>query len=154
MTKLEHIENRLHSNNVALYEFAIDDSIKAMSHIIKGRRSIALNRGALHDRADEVSVLAEELGHFETGALYAITPDFNMPIVKSNRVKLEGIAKSWAYQEYCTPEEIESAFDKEGEYGDGAVAEHCGVSVIFLHRAIDYHRSCGVIFSFDKFDCA
>jgi len=154
MTKLELIEGRLHDNSIKLYEFAIDDSIRAMSHVVQGRKSIALNRAVLHDKADETSVLAEELGHFETGAFYEITPTFNAPAIRSTRRKLEGMAKSWAYKEYCPPDEIEAAFEQEGDYGDYAVAEWCGVSVTFLHRAIEFHRSCGVVFSFDDCDCA
>jgi len=150
MTKLEHIESRLHRNSIKMYEFAIDDSIKAMSHIVGGRKTIALNRGALRGKSDKVSVLAEELGHFEANALYVITPSYNTQVHRSTRIKCEAKAKHWAYTQYCEPEEIEQAYECEGMYGDFAVAEYCSVTVEFLHKAIEYHRSCGYVFSFDK----
>jgi len=133
-----------------MYEFAIDDSIKAMSLITKGKKAIALNKNILCGKADEASVLAEELGHFDTGAFYAITPCINTPIGRSNRIKCEGVAKGWAYREYCAPDEIEMAHRQEGVYGDYAMAEYWQVTVDFLQRAIEYHRSCGVVFSFDN----
>ena len=99
MTKLEHIENLLHRNKINIYEFAIDDTIKAMSLIVHEKKAVALNRGALNSKADETSVLAEELGHFETNTFYGITPAYNTPAARSNRMKCEGIARGWAYRE-------------------------------------------------------
>jgi len=125
-----------------------------MSHIVHGKKSIALNKGALCGKSDEASVLAEELGHFETMEFYTVTPTFNSPIMRNNRMKQEARARNWAYREYCTPEEIEAAFRQNGTYGEYAVAECCQVTTEFLHRAIEYHRSCGVVFSFDNIDCA
>jgi len=154
MTKLEQIETKLRDNSVNVNNFAIDDKIKAMSHIVRGRKTVALNRGILCSKADETSVLAEELGHFETGALYVIDSTYNTCIARSNRLKYEATARHWAYKKYCTPDEIETAFKQEGIYGDYAVAEYCQVTVEFLHKAIEYHRSKGVVFSFDNDDCA
>ena len=149
MTKLEHIEDRLHHNNVTMYEFAIDETIKAMSVVAKGKKAIALNRDALSGKADETAILAEELGHFETNAFYKITPDYNTPAARNNRIKYEAMARNWAYREYCPPEEIEAAIASEGVYGVHAVADKCSVTVDFLHKSIAYHRSCGVEFNLD-----
>jgi len=125
-----------------------------MCHRVGDIKAIALNRSILSGASDEASVLAEELGHFETNTLYAITPSYNTPEVRSTRIKKEARARHWAYREYCPPEEIEAAYEQESEYGQHAMAEYCSVTIEFLFKAIEYHRSCGYIFSFDEINCA
>jgi len=147
-----------------LYEFAFEQGINIINGkysntkkaVCMGRgqhKNVILDKQSIISKAEEVDVLSEEIGHFETGALYTLQATHNTPVARSNRMKCEGMAKAWAYDRYCAPCEIETAFEQEGSYGDNAVAEYCSVTVDFLHKAIEYHRSHGVVFSFDN-DCA
>ena len=144
----------------ALYEFAEECDIdvisgsfsptkKAACLHLQPQKLIILDKPSIESPGEEGALLAEELGHFETGALYFLSATYNAPAARSNRIKCEGRAKAWAYKKYCPPGEIETAFKTEGPYGVQAVADYCSVTVDFLYSAIAYHRSCGVAFAFD-----
>ena len=146
-----------------LYEFAeecdIDIVCRKFSHTkkaacmhLKPHKIIILDMSAIENESEEVSILAEEIGHYETGSLYVIESTHNTPIAQSNRMKYEANAVHWGYKKYLTPEEIEQAVKQEGAAGDYAIAEYCGVTVDFLRRAIEYYRSHGVVFDFDGGD--
>lgn len=148
-----------------LYEFANDNHInivngkfsetkKAVCMGTRRHKNIIINKPAIESRAEETVILSEEIGHFETGALYVIQSTYNTPIARSNRIKFEAKARHWAYSTHCQPYEIEAAYALMGTYGDAAVADYCSVTVEFLHNAIEHHRACGFVFSFDDNNCA
>ena len=149
----------------SLYEFAAECDIdvinrnfsstkKAACMYLKPFKLIVLDKPAIKSRSEEVELLAEEIGHYETGGLYIIESTYNTPASRNNRIKYEARARQWGYRRCLSPSDIEEGYEREGHYGDNAVAMHCGVSVEFLYKAIEYHRSCGVVFSFDGDDCA
>ena len=67
-------------------------------------------------------------------------------------MKCEGIAKAWKHNFYFPVEDVELAFKTKGVYGLHAVAEYLEGTVDGLEKAIEYHRSMGVVFSFDNED--
>jgi len=142
-----------------LYEFAAETGIDILNRKFSGTKKaaclhmkphklIVLDKPAITSKCEEVAILSEEIGHYETGALYIIESTYNSSVARSNRIKYEAKARHWAYLQCCPPEAIESAIVQSGR-SDHAIAEHCCVTVEFLHQAIAYHRSCGVVFSFD-----
>jgi len=155
MTKLEALYEFADDNAIDIINGAFSQTKKAACLHLKPDKLIVLDVAAMESKAEEVAILCEEIGHFETGALYVINSTYNTKIARNNRIKYEAQARHWAYNKCCTPCEIETAFKQEGVYGESAVAEYCQVTVGFLHKAIEYHRSCGVTFSFDNNgDCA
>ena len=146
--KLEHIQDQLHHRNIQVHNFAISQTKKAVCLDDSGYKYIALNKPALESPAEELVILAEEFGHFETGALYAITATSNTAVARSNRIKFEGRALHWAYRSLLPPAEIEHAVRLCATPWDAA--EHCQVTEEFLQNAIKYHRDCGVQFGFDQ----
>ena len=144
----------------AIYEFAIESGIdvinqsfsltkKAACLHLKPHMLVVLDKAGIETQAEECAVLAEEVGHYETGGLYIIESTLNSPVARNNRLKYEAQARYWAYRKYLPVIEIEEAVKREGpeEY---EIATRCQVPVDFLRKAIEYHRSCGVIFSFDE----
>jgi len=143
MTKLEHLEQQLHEKEIYVYNFKISNTKKAMCLSDNGHKYIALNEPLVESKSEKVAILAEELGHFETAALYTIKSTFNTPIARSNRIKFEAQAMQWAYKQYLPPWEIKKAFIcYQGDYH--LIAEHCQVTMEFLNGAIEYYRSHGI----------
>jgi len=155
LTKLEILEDKARQNDIRIYNYRLSPSKKACCVEFGDEYVIALDKYAITSRAEECVLLAEEIGHIETGGLFVPTSSMNSMLAKLNRSKQEAGAKHWAYNECCSVEDIEVAFSKEGMYGSGAAAEYLGVTVDFLENAINYHRSYGVSFYFDDWgDCA
>lgn len=152
MDKLEAIHEFADECGIDIINGSFSTTKKAACLNLKPHKVIVMDKCAINTRAEEVSILAEEAGHFETGALYVIESTHNMPVARNNRIKYEAQARNWAYRRYLAPGEIELGIAHG--LGDAFMAaEFCQVTVSFLHKAIEYHRSCGVEFSFDV-NCA
>ena len=149
MDKLKAIYKFAENSDIDVVNQTFSPTKKAACLHIKPLKLIVLDRAKLETRAEEIAILAEEVGHYETGGLYIIESTFNSPVARNNRIKYEAMARHWAYRAYLPAIEIEDAAKKEGPE-EWAIAERCQVTVEFLREAILYHRSCGTIFSFDK----
>lgn len=151
-TKLEQLEDIAYQSDVQIHNFRFSDIKKAACVLLGDCKTIALDRLGISSTAEEVEILAEEIGHFETGALYIVNSTYNTPVARSNRIKCEGTAKRWAYENLLKPDEIESAIAKN--LGDiHLAADDCQVTVEFMNAAISYYRSCGIVFNFDVEIC-
>ena len=109
-----------------------------------GLDTIILDRSAIENSAEELTLLAEEHAHYEAGALYPISAGFNFLQARSNMIAAEGKARRHAINKHVPLEEMAEAFDKF-VYADGldiyGLAEHFGVTPEFAKRAIEhYHR--------------
>ena len=140
MTKLDSLYEFARDNTIDIVQASLLHKKKAMCMFIKPDKVIFLNKAAIETKDEEVSILAEEIGHFETGALYMIRSTYNTPIARSNRIKYEAKAKRWAIKKCLPPQEIEKAFKHVGS-NYHAVAEHCNVTVEFLRTAIEYYKT-------------
>lgn len=149
MNKLETLYEFAYDTGTTIVSRTFSNTKRAACMYIKPVKLIVLDVPAIKSWAEEMVLLAEEVGHYETGGLYMIETTHNLPIARSNRIKCEGLAMRWAYSYCLPPEEIERGV-AYGLDDDWQVAEYCQVTVDFLHRAIEYHRSCGVVFSFDR----
>ena len=107
-----------------------------------------MDKIAIDSTSEERVLLAEEIGHYETGGLYIMVSTYNMSVARSKRIRCEAKARFWSYKCLLPPDEIENAIKHEKQ-DDYAIAEFCSVTVNFLREAIAYHRSCGIVFSFD-----
>jgi len=149
LTKLEHVEDIAHENKLHIHNFHFSNTKKAACMKSGDYKAIALDRSAIETTAEECVLLAEEVGHYETGALYSIESTYNTPVARSNRIKFEAKAKHWAIDKLLSPDEIECGLKMHGG-NITMVAEHYQVTVDFLQDAIDYFRSCGIVFQFDE----
>jgi len=155
MTKLESLYEFASESAVSIVNESFSKTKKAACIHLKPDKLIVLDIAAIESKEEEIVLLAEECGHYETGGLYVIEATYNTAIARSNRIKYEGMARRWTYKRLLKPDEIEAAVKLDGSFGDHAVAARCSVTVDFLHKAIEYYRSTGVVFSFDCADsCA
>jgi hypothetical protein len=143
-----------------MYTIAFDQDINIINaHFSQTKKAACMHRGnhkniildkkAIDSKSEEGILLSEEIGHYETHALYMIRSSFNTPCERSNRMKYEGMAKNWAYEHYLPSKEIQKGIN----YGGAdvyLVAEYCDVTVEFLHKAINYHKSKGIEFEFSE----
>jgi len=149
LTKLEHLEDIANENKLHIHNYHFSNTKKAACMQFGDYKAIALDRPAIETNVEEGILLAEEIGHYETGGLYSINATYNTPVARSNRIKFEAKAKHWAIVALLSPEEIESGM--RISCGDiMMVAEHCQVTVDFLEEAIHYYRSHGFEFWFDR----
>ena len=110
-------------------------------------KNILIDKSKIESTCEEGILLAEEIGHYETGALYLMEDTFNMPVARSNRIKCEARAKHWSYEHYLSSDEIIHAIKSIG-WNENEVAEQCEVTVEFLYRAIEYYATKGIYFKF------
>lgn len=148
MTKLEKLYGFAHGSNINIVDAKFSQTKKAACMGNGAYKNIIMDKSAITSTNEEASILAEEIGHFETGALYTIQATYNMPIARSNRIKYEAKAKRWAITNYLPVDEIEKAVSHAA--GDKYLAaEYCQVTAEFLDKAVEHYRTCGVIFTFD-----
>jgi hypothetical protein len=150
MNKLETLYAFSAERDIDIIDRKYSDTKKAACLDLKPYKVIILDKKSIGGKEEEVSILAEEIGHFETGALYVIESTHNTNIARNNRVKYESQVRHWAYRNHCSPEEIKTAILKH--LGDMyLVAEECEVTIEFLQNAIKYHQSHGHVFSFCEY---
>jgi len=155
LSKREMLENIARANDIHIINGHFSRTKKAAC--VKTDYNLIIQDKAAYDvQADEDEDLSEEVGHYVTGSLYPFVADYNSPLARSNRMKCEGVARAWKHSFYFPVEDVERAFKSEGAFGIHAVAEYLQGIVEGLEKAIEYHRSMGVAFSFDNvgFDCA
>jgi len=153
MTKLDTLYEFAEDNAIDIVNGSFSKTKKAACVHLKPDKLIVLDIAAIKTKDETVSILSEEIGHFETGGLYVINSTYNTQIARNNRIKYEAQARHWAYKYCLSPDEIEDAV--VGALGDEYLAaEHCQVTMEFLHNAIGYYRSMGVEFGFGDYDYA
>ena len=145
MNKLDNVYAFADECSIDIVDDKFSNTKKAVCMHITPDKVIFIDKPSVESDCEEVSILAEEIGHFETGALYIITSTHNTPIARANRIKYEAKARHWAFKKYLPPHEIAQAIEHEGS-DDYAIAEYCSVTVCFLRDAIEYYQSLGVKF--------
>lgn len=97
-----------------------------------GQYCIGLDVSRRYSAAEEKTMLAHELGHCRTGALYdSLTPP-------ELRRRYERRADEWAIRNCLPPDAILSAC-KAGLSGSYELAEYFGVEESMMKRAIEYY---------------
>lgn len=146
MNKLDTLYNTASQNDIQVINVHFSDTKKAACMCGDCFKVIILDRHRIIDVIEETELLAEEVGHFETGALYIINATYNTPLGTSNRMKYEARAKQWAIREILPPEALQEAmYNVGGDYN--MIAEYCGVSPESVYKAIEYYKSKRISFS-------
>ena len=103
MTALEELYDMTYENNIYVADAHFSNSKKAAC--ISGNcKIIVLDKPAITSQSEERELLSEEIGHYETDALYLIEATANSPGARSNRLKCEAHARQWAYKKLVPPE--------------------------------------------------
>ena len=146
MTKLEHLEHLAHQKDIHIHDYCFSKTKKAACHyMVDGSweyKAILLDRPNIKSSVEETILLAEELGHYETEALYFVEATTNTPSARSTRMKCEARAKRWAVRHLLPSGEIQKVIDG-GRYLVCEIAEELSVTEDFLSLAINYYISKG-----------
>lgn len=93
--KLDKLYEMAEEKGIEINDYSFSDTKKAMCVYLDNYKTIAMDYKEISSKAEETVVLAEELGHYETGALYTIDATKNTLIHASNVIYCEGRAKRW-----------------------------------------------------------
>lgn len=146
LSPLEKLYDKALESNISIYKFHVSKTKKAACLHNDGYKAIALDKPRIESAAEEKVLLAEELGHYETGSIYLIEATYNTPLARANRENGEAKARRYATKETLAPAEIQKAIDS-GCYNDYEIAEYCDVPIDFLRDAFKYYRQKCVLFS-------
>ena len=145
MDKLAGLYAIAFESDINIVNFHFSETKKAACLYRRPHKNILLDKSLINSSHEEGAILSEEIGHFETGALYRISSTYNTPVARSNRIKFEAQARHWAFKTYLPPDEITKGIEHAG-HNLFDVAEHCQVTAFFLKRAIDYYATNGFFF--------
>ena len=149
MRQLEALEDFAFAEGVDVLSKASPSSRKGCCMQQDGQSVIFLNELRINGDPDKTCVLAEELGHIQTGALLAweayLRPDYARWVKRKNKL----YAQRWAIQSILPHERIQEALDG-GHVGDYELAEELQVPEDFLRAAFAYYVRQGVTFVFPE----
>ena len=149
-TKQERMEQIAEENDIELVNESFSGTKKAACLELEANNYIVLDDGKIESTAERVCLLAEELGLYATGGSMYLTDEFNAPKYRMEIIKRKGQAKAWAINKLLTADEIQQAIDKLYYDGVCEVAEHLGVTLEQLDKAVDYFVSCGFAFAYPE----
>ena len=149
-TKQERLEEIAIENSIELVNDSFSGTKKAACLEMETDKYIILDNGKIESSAERVCLLAEELGLYVTGGTMYLTNEFNAPKYHMEIIKRKGQAKAWAINKLLTANEIQQAIDKLYYDGVCEVAEHLGVTLEQLDKAVDYFVSCGFAFVYPE----
>lgn len=149
MTQLEQLYDLASGHRIHIHEYHLSETKKAACIKYGDYKAIALDKPCINNAAEEIALLAEEIGHFETGSLYFLEATSNMPLARSNRMKCEAKAKRWAYQRVLPCNLILEAIEYGAE-NDYEVSEYCNVPIKFLREALIAYEMMGIDFTLHK----
>lgn len=151
MTKLERLEDIACKRGINIHNFSISKTKKAgCYHEVDGNfeyKAILMDKPKIKGKTEETALLAEEVGHFETNALYMIDATINTPTARSNRQKYEVQAKRWGVKYLVPKKQIQRAFD-DGRIMDYEIAEFCDVDVDTFRKAMEIYQQENVKFDY------
>jgi len=107
---------------------------------IENYKSIALDKKEIKSKIEETEILAEELGHYETGGLYAIEATYNQQLKQNNIIYFEAKAKKWKIKRLLPYFELQKALNK-GIHEVYALSEYFNLSEIFIKDAINLYEA-------------
>ena len=136
---MEALQDLSYNRNIHILDAHFND-VKKAACIYDEDKLIVMDKSVIYSKTEETELLAEEIGHYETGALYMIDASKYSGAARSSRRKYEARAKHWAYKRLASKDKIEEAINN-GCYDEFDIAEWCGVSVEFLRQTIEYHKN-------------
>ena len=133
MTLEERLTEYAESRGTGVYEYPLPET-RSVSAKLGDVCFIGIDSDRLSAPEERAVCLAHEIGHCETDAFYCIYS----PLV--TRDKLERRATVWAIT-HTIPRTRLDALISSGITEDWELAEQFGVTVEFMHAAIEYYKN-------------
>ena len=150
MTKLERLYQLASDRDIEVVNYSFSKNKKAFCcrYYIDGYecKNIIFDKPRIINAIEEVGLMAEELGHFETHSLYIMEETANTALARNNRAKYEAKARRWGIKYLITPKEIQRAID-DGCVMNYEFADHLGVSTDMIHKAMELYKQKGYEFN-------
>ena len=148
---LESLYDDVLASDIRVYDFHISETKKAACFHSGDHKAILLDRPVIRTEGEECVILAEELGHYETGGLYLLEATINMPVYRNNILKCEGRAKRWKIKRLLPFDELKEAV-QDGYIEYYELSEHFNLPVHFIKEAVElYTETLGLSFAVDGF---
>ena len=140
MNKLERLTDEVTANGIDIVDGHFSRTKKtACLHKDGYYKAIVLDKFQIETPAEELSLLAEEYAHYETGGLYMVEATYNMPIGRINRIAYEGRAKRHAIKKHLPFKRLKDTIQMRKPCDDWELAEELGFSVEFVREAVKYY---------------
>ena len=146
MTRLEQLEDYAYSQNINIFKSRFLSSKKASCMQDNNYKLIAINMAEIESSDDELCVLAEEVGHIETGTLLPVNTYINPDYKKWLKRKNEILADRWAINEILPPSRIQQSIE-DGCVSYSDIACCYDVTVEFVEKALLYYERKGIMFN-------
>jgi hypothetical protein len=146
MTEFEKLIDYAYERNIDTYSEYYTSQAKGSCLTNEYGSIVVINKRVVNDKTDELCVLAEEIGHIETGAVLPVTDYINPDYKKWLKRKNEILACRWAIVRLIPPNRIQAALNNCCS-NDYEIANYCGVTTEFLHSAVEYYKRKGIVFT-------
>lgn len=107
-------------------------NVKSACISLNGKNFIAIDKSVRYGSAEEKVKLAHEIGHCASNGFYSVGEE------AKNRQDKEKRADSWAIEHLVPLSELEEAA-KNGQEDILSLAEHFGVTEVFMQKALQYY---------------
>ena len=135
--RLRGLYNYAYRNGYYFINMSFSKTKKAMCACFDDLDTIVMDNRNIHNESEETSLLIEEIGHLETGALYSLDDIFN-PNFQTNILKAESTAKIWAIKNFISKEELESAIYK-GYHETWQLSDYLDLPELYINKALEYY---------------
>ncbi len=134
------IEQEINSQGIIIVERNIKSSeIKGIYYQDTKYKFIIINKN-IPTYTERTCILAEELGHYYTGAGNLILYGYDTPVAQ----KQERAARIWAYKKLAPPDQVYQAC-LSGMVCIYDYSEYFGVTEWFMNSAIEYYFKAGLL---------
>jgi len=145
LTALEEMHNHADENNIVVRTSYYESPHKGYCFLLFDGAVVTLNSFYIQSSADELCILAEEIGHVETGTVLPIgeyiCPQYKRWVKRKNEI----LALRCAIQRLLPPSKIQAAISK-GNRGAHGIAKFCGVTEEFAESALRYYERKQITF--------
>lgn len=136
LTQLEELYDYAFAREIGIFDAHFSDTKKGACLCSDVADNIILDKAYIkHDR-EETEILAEEIGHIETGGIYRLTAD--TPIGRTNKLKSEYAAKVWRVKRLIPRDKLQEAIYQC--FSMSELSECLGISLNVLNEAINYYE--------------
>ena len=133
ITLEEKLTDYAHSRGTAVYEYPLPET-RSVSAKLGDETYIGIDSTRLTGSDERAVCLAHEIGHCETDAFYCVYS----PLI--TRDKLERRATVWAITHTVNKDRLDSLLSS-GTSEEWELAEQFGVTVEFMHAALEYYKN-------------
>ena len=143
MNRLEMLVNYAHNQAIKIFNTYSPSRMKGCCLVNDNGAAIMINKRAVENSRCELCILAEEVGHLETGSTLPFGDYLSPKYKRWLKVKNEIHAKRWAIKELLPFNDIQSAINR-GCDTDYEIVKELGVTHEFFGQAVEYYHGQGM----------